>query len=331
MPKTWKFDPNKKSRCVQSFDEFASSPFASETLNGMENTHLGSVVVDQIAIEKTVGFSREPMIDCYGQYIPAQRNLKKSKHQDYSNLDSLIVIDIDDVDSSFLPFILSHEGFHAVQDRPQFSGLVPMYNNGVIYNAGVYQLADQNHFVRAFKTMERSCDVVAICVTWEMKKKGINSALFNELANNPHTQDMARLIEDVGEWASDQPRALKQDVMDHCMFWGNMAGLWSKPYNDYLDRSANKTFRDTQNHVTFSTAPKLKTAGFIEFAHFSLISPTFGSRKWAMEEDFNAIEKHALSRQNKAALERSQSVQEAIALADDIRRNPSKYPEMHVA
>lgn len=329
MARTWKFNSKRKSRDVQSFADFAGSSFAVDAMNAIDNTHLGEKIITHIGYERSIGISVENMGNCYGHYVPKRRNLKSEDNPDYEGLDGLVLIDKKDVDQTFLPFIFTHEGFHTMQDRNEFSGLVPMYNNGVIYNAK-YRLGEKKDFVRAFKTMERACDVVAVCVAWEMKKNGLG-ALFSELSNNDHTRDMALCIEDAGEWAIDQSKSSKDDVMDFCMFWGNMAGLWSEKYNSYLDRAAEKTFKTTEKSIFFSTLETLPVAPQIEFAHFCLISETFGPRRWDIDGDFEAIEKHCLARKNKSVIEKTQRVQSAMRLAEDRQKNPNRYPDLAVS
>lgn len=290
--KNWKFNPKRKSRNVQSFDGFAQSSFASETISIVNNTFLGMDIISHIGDVRKIGFSLEPMSNCYGHYIPKSRNLKPDDNTDFEGLDGLILIDSKDVDQALLPFILVHEGFHALQDGRDYSGLTPMYNNGVIYNS-LYRLGDKQDFRRAFKSMERSCDVFAGCVLWEAKKKGQLLNTFSELSISPIYSDMMRMIDDVGEWASDQAGFNKAKVMDYCMFWGNFAGLWSQPYNDYLLSSADRTYDDTEKSIFFKNLPSLPTAqSQIELAHYSLISKTFSERQWNIDVDLSCIESH---------------------------------------
>lgn len=325
MPKSWRFNPARKSRQVQTFEEFSNSSFAADTFNAIAKTTLGYDLLDNLELNKYAEFSLEPMGDCFGQYIPYKRNLdnaKKNGTNTYGDYSSLIVIDSEDVDQTLLPLIVAHEGFHGMQDRDEFSGLVPMFNNGVIYNSGVYRLGKEKEFVRGFKAMERACDVVATTVAWEMRQNGDDRHLFAELCQNDHMSDIANCIKDAGEWAKDQPGFLKRDVMDYCMFWGNMAGLWSGSYNAYLDRAAKSTFKTTEKSSIFSHLGSLDTAGDqINFAHYALISPSFAKRQWDADKDFAAIERSAMrKRPNREA-----AVHEAFALVDDIRSNPKKY------
>lgn len=318
MPKQWRFNPARKSRCVQTFDEFANSNFAADAFNHIARTWLGRDVLDNLELNKYVEFSCEPMDDCFGQYVPHKRNLDNKAGNggnEYGAESSLIVIDSDDVDKALLPFILGHEGFHGMQDRTEFSGLVPMFNNGVIYNSGVYRLGDKKEFIRAFKAMERACDVVATVIAWEMRQNGDCVNLFAELCQNPHMTDIANCIKDAGEWAKEQPGFLRRDVMDYCMFWGNMGGMWSQTYNDYLDKAATQTYKTTENSPVFSHLPVLETASVIDFSHYALISPNFPKRQWNLDEDFAAIEKSALKKRRNTDF----IIQEAMDLADRIR------------
>jgi len=321
MAKIWKFNSSKKGRRIELFENFANSAFASDAVNNIHKTYLGMTVIDHINCERNIAVSVENMGSCYGHYIPQRRNLRSKDNADYENLDALIMIDKKDVDKTFLPFILSHEGFHALQDRESFSGLLPMYNNGVIYNPK-YRLGEKGDFVRAFKTMERACDVVSLCILWEMKKQGISSTLFNQLLDVPHTRDMASCIQDTGEWASNQPGFLKRDVMDFCMFWGNMAGLWSECYNGYLDKAAVKTYGTTESSPIFSNLESLPSAKAIEFSHFTLISDSFGKRAWDIDREFEAIESHALKMRNKKATDKIKAVDVAYQMEKRHRKNP---------
>lgn len=313
MQKTWRFNPSRKGRAVQSFREFSNSSYAAETFCAMDKTFLGSAIINCIGGEKIVGFSVESMGDCYGQYIPFKRNLSPNKNEQYKGLDSLIVLDKDDVDAAFLPFILSHEGFHGVQDRQGIqSFLVPMYNKGVFYNPGLYSFSEEKKFVQTFKAMERACDVVALSVAWEMKTQGRNVNLFNELLQNKHTRDMASVIDDAGGWANAQPRSLKKDVIDCCLFWGNLAGLWSVDYNNYLDSAAKQTFRDTSRHISYSDLHGASPAPAIDYAHFCLISESYASRSWDVATGLAAIEKHTYDRRRRQQREKLAAVVHAL-------------------
>lgn len=313
----WTFKPNAKGRVVKMYEDFANSSYASDVFNAMERTVIGSKILDALTVDKAVGFSVERMHDCYGQYIPRKFNLTNNDR--YKDVDALIVVDCDDVDPGFLPFILGHEGFHCVQDRPMNSGLVPMYNNGVIYNAGVYALSDEKHFKRAFKTMERSCDVVSVTMLWEMRQKGYYTSLFNELAANPHLEQIVKFVSDAGDWAKEQPGKTQEWVLNNCLFYGNVAGMMCAKYNDYLESAAKRTFKDTSRHVKFSSSPSLPTAEGIELAHYSLLSDRFMPDAPMISRNVSAIESWAYEKaaeKKKAWMER---VEKALRTADSLR------------
>jgi hypothetical protein len=306
----WKFNPKRKSRVIQPYEDFSNSAFAAETFNAFDRTYLGTKILDSLGGDKRVVFSREPMGDCYGQYIPKKSNLADVKGCD--NADALIVIDSEDVDKAFLPFILGHEGFHSIQDRRKNSGIVPMFNNKVLYNASLFQIGKEEDFIRGFKTMERSCDVVAITIVWEMRQRGLSGNLFAELLNNPHTAEIASFISDAGEWAAEQPGYTQEQVINHCLLWGNIGGLYSVAYNQYLDNAAQQTYRDTQKHFRFQTLPSLPVADRIEFQHFALMSDSFLRESPSIANRFPEIERFAMDRQARMIEEKAMKVRQAL-------------------
>ena len=160
--------------------------------------------------------------------------------------------------------------------------------------------------------MERSCDVVAITIIWEMRQRGLGGNLFAELLNNPHTVEIASFISDAGEWAAEQPGYTHEQVINHCLLWGNIGGLYSVSYNQYLDNAAQQTYRDTQKHFRFKTLPSLPVADRIEFQHFALMSDSFLRESHTIANRFPEIEKFAMDRQARRIEEKAMKVRKAL-------------------
>ena len=90
MSKQWKFQGDRRGRKVQTFDEFANSPFAADAFNAIEKTHLGNSIImrlgyerDQIntLVRKSVSKTIPCASNCYGILAPALKAYLKQQRK----------------------------------------------------------------------------------------------------------------------------------------------------------------------------------------------------------------------------------------------------------